>query len=156
MKRTIVGAVCVVLFVVLTLVPVHNIRLFAQQNSGAAAPQKCLLAQPTDYDGTNCPECVKDNAQRRGGPVEVVTRDFSKNQYYVQPPVVLGDGHALRIDLAVPTGRKITNVSRSCYGPSCGWTHDVVYQNLGTSTATWIGWSNSGDNCILTFTIWYQ
>jgi hypothetical protein len=120
---------------------------------------RCLLQAPTGYpDHTNCPECVKDDADKkersRVGAAGVITQDFSKNDYYVQPPAPLGDGHALKVVMTAPGN--IVSVTRGCYGGGCGWTHDVTYQNMGTKTVTWIGWSNTGTNCILSFTITYQ
>ncbi len=120
---------------------------------------KVVLYAPEGYpEKTNCPDCVKDNAdkkeQKRLAATSVITQDFSKNEHYVQPPVPLGDGHALKIELTAPGN--IVSVSRGCIGGGCGWTHDMTYQNIGTKTVTWIGWSNAGTNCILTFTITHQ
>jgi hypothetical protein len=87
--------------------------------------------------------------------------EFEKNKMYVQPPVKAGDnGHLLRVDLSAPT--KITSVDYDCIGSPCGWVHpcdgaqcnghDVPVELKGTA-AIWWGWSNSGDNCVLVFTV---
>jgi hypothetical protein len=90
--------------------------------------------------------------------------EFEKNRMYVQPPVKAGDnGHLLRVDLSAPT--TITSVDYDCIGSPCGWVHpcdatqcnghDVPVELKGTD-AIWWGWSNSGDNCVLVFTVNYQ
>lgn len=149
------GLVTIVAFgiVWLALAPLKQANA-QQENKG-----KCILYAPEGYpDKTNCPECIKDNGDKRERErfraAGTITKDFSKNLYYIQPPVPLGEGHALKVDLTAPGN--IVAVSRGCYGEGCGWTHDVTYQNMGAKTVTWIGWSNSGANCILTFTITYQ
>ncbi|MFZ0521649.1 MAG: hypothetical protein WAN14_06210 [Candidatus Acidiferrales bacterium] len=77
--------------------------------------------------------------------------EFDKNKQYVQPPVKAGDnGHLLDYD---------------CIGSPCGWVHpcDAAQCNghdipveLKGNDAIWWGWSNSGDNCVLVFTVHYQ
>ena len=131
--------------------------LLAAAQTSASPSTSAASSGYVDDGKTNCPECIKDDAQKRaqGSKVGgVITKDFNKNVSYVLPPIVLGDGHALKIDLTAPGN--IVQVTRSCMGPACGWTHDVTYQNVGTPKVTWIGWSNSGDNCLLTFTITYR
>ena len=94
-----------------------------------------------------------------------IKKQVNKNDVYVQPPVKAGDGgHLLRVDFSVPGGN-ITAVDYNCIGNVCGWVHacdastcsghDVPVELVGNGTAIWWGWSNSGDNCVLDFTIHY-
>lgn len=56
--------------------------------------------------------------------------------------------------------------SCNCLGNPCGWVHpcdgdqckghDIPVELVGDGTAIWWGWSNSGDNCELIFTVHYQ
>jgi hypothetical protein len=89
--------------------------------------------------------------------------EVEKNTAYVQPPVKAGDnGHLLRVDLSAPS--TITSVDYDCIGSPCGWVHpcdaaqckghDVPVELKGND-AIWWGWSNSGDNCVLVFTVNY-
>jgi hypothetical protein len=97
---------------------------------------------------------------------QTVKQEFDKNAQYVQPPVKAGDnGNLLRVNLAV-SGKRVTSVDYDCLGNPCGWVHpcdgaqckghDVPVELVGDGTAIWWGWSNSGDNCVLVFTIHYQ
>lgn len=115
MKYRLLGTLCVlfvVAFGIIWLFPARSSRVAAQQ-----APAKCLLPAPDGYpDHTNCPECIKDDADKRekASAAGVITKDVSKNDSYVQPPVVLGGGHALKVDLTAPGD--IVSVTRGCYG----------------------------------------
>jgi hypothetical protein len=85
----------------------------------------------------------------------VITVEASKNDHYVQPPVVLGDGHMLQVILQAPGA--ITSVDPfRCDGLGCGWTHHYEYRKLTDNVWAWIGWSNSGQNCLLSFTVHYK
>lgn len=97
---------------------------------------------------------------------QTIKRQFEKNNQYVVPTVKAGDnGALLRVDLSV-TGKQITSVDYDCLGNPCGWVHpcdgaqckghDVPIELIGDGTAIWWGWTNSGDNCVLVFTIHYQ
>jgi hypothetical protein len=97
-------------------------------------------------------------------PQQVAKHEFQKNDQYVQPPVKAGDnGHLLRIDLR--EAGNITRVDYDCIGNPCGWVHpcdgaqckghDVPVELKGNE-AIWWGWTNSGDNCVLVFTVHYQ
>ena len=65
--------------------------------------------------------------------------------------------------LLTPTETTIVNYN--CIGNVCGWVHpcdanfcsghDVPVELVGNGNAIWWGWSNSGDNCVLDFTIHY-
>ncbi len=89
--------------------------------------------------------------------------NVNKNDRYVQPPVKAGDnGHLLRVDLHAPG--TITSVDYDCIGSPCGWVHPCdqaqcaghsVPVELNGNDAIWWGWSNSGDNCVLVFTVNY-
>ena len=89
-----------------------------------------------------------------------ITLHFSKNNIYIIPPVVLGDGHMLQAILHAP-GR-ITQLQDfggphfRCEGLGCGYTHEVKIQPLTPETWAWIGWSNSGQNCELYFTVSFE
>jgi hypothetical protein len=96
---------------------------------------------------------------------KTIKRQVEKNNAYVQPPVKAGDnGHLLRVNFSVPGGN-ITAVDYNCIGNVCGWVHpcdanfcsghDVPVELVGNGDAIWWGWSNSGDNCVLDFTIHY-
>ena len=100
------------------------------------------------------------------GQAQTIKRQFEKNNQYVQPGIKAGDnGHLLRVDLAV-SGKQITSVDYNCLGNPCGWVHpcdgdqckghDIPVELVGDGTAIWWGWSNSGDNCELIFTVYYQ
>ena len=90
--------------------------------------------------------------------------EFDKNKQYVQPPVKAGDnGHLLEVNLH--ESGTITSVDYDCIGSPCGWVHpcDAAQCNghdipveLKGNDAIWWGWSNSGDNCVLVFTVHYQ
>lgn len=113
--------------------------------------------------------CEATAPARLGGArlaANTITVNRNKNDSYQQPPTPAGDGgHLLRVDLDAPG--QISSVKFSCEGKSCGWVHECPdggacggsYPNAveyrGTK-ATWFGWSNSGDNCVLIFTIDYQ
>jgi hypothetical protein len=84
-----------------------------------------------------------------------ITIEAQKNDSYVSPPVVLGDGHMLQVILHAPG--KITSIDPfRCDGLGCGWTHHYEYRKLSDDTWAWIGWSNSGQNCLLSFTVHFQ
>jgi hypothetical protein len=96
-------------------------------------------------------------------PTPSAKHEFEKNQMYVHPTVKAGDnGHLLRVDLSAPAA--IKSVDYDCIGNPCGWVHpcdaaqssghDVPVELKGTD-AIWWGWSNSGDNCVLVFTVNY-
>jgi hypothetical protein len=98
-------------------------------------------------------------------PDNTIKQQFNKNDEYVQPPVKAGDGgNLLRVDFKL--GHNITAVDYNCLGAPCGWTHpcdgaqckghDVPVELVGNGDAIWWGWSNSGDNCVLDFTVHYQ
>jgi hypothetical protein len=94
-----------------------------------------------------------------------IKKQVNKNDVYVQPKVKAGDnGHLLRVDFTVG-GHAVTGVDYNCIGSVCGWVHpcdagncsghDVPVELVGDGTAIWWGWSNSGDNCVLDFTVHY-
>lgn len=86
---------------------------------------------------------------------QTITLEFNKNDIYVLPPVVLGDGHMIEAKLQVPG--KITSVDPyKCEGLGCGWTHFVKVQPLTDTVWSWIGWSNSGQNCKLYITVHFE
>lgn len=90
--------------------------------------------------------------------------EFDKNRQYVDPPVKAGDnGHLLEVNLH--ESGTISSVDYDCIGTPCGWVHpcDAAQCNghdipveLKGNDAIWWGWSNSGDNCVLVFTVHYQ
>lgn len=89
-----------------------------------------------------------------------------KNSHYLQPPVGAGDhGHMIRIPLTVPGAVKSARLTGG-QGKGCGWTHECPdgaacpepYRHpfdISGNTATWNGWSNSGENCVLYFDVEY-
>jgi hypothetical protein len=100
------------------------------------------------------------------GQAQTIKQQFEKNSQYVSPTVKAGDsGALLRVDLSVP-GKQVKTVDFDCLGNPCGWVHacdgaqckgrDVPVEIVGDGTAIWWGWTNSGDNCVLIFTIHYQ
>lgn len=107
-----------------------------------------------------------EGAKPSGAPLNTTTVNRNKNDSYQQPPTPAGDGgHLLRVDLDAPG--TISSVKFSCEGKSCGWVHECPdggacggsYPNAVEyrgNKATWFGWSNSGDNCVLIFTIDHQ
>lgn len=115
---------------------------------------------------TKCEECLKDDHSKevkatkkkpphenQHSPLVIVV---SKNDHYVVPPVVLGDGHELNVELVAP-GKILSVEPYQCTaGTSCGWTHEVTITRLTDNKWLWVGWSNSGDNCQLKFTVHYQ
>src|SRR4051812_26748342 len=97
----------------------------------------------------------KDPNAAPKSPVKIVVQ---KNNSYVHPPVVLGGGHALNVLLTAPPGTSITRASWSgCVGLGCGWTHELDKPpqptRLDDQHWLWTGWSNSGQNCELEFSI---
>lgn len=96
---------------------------------------------------------------------QTIKKQVEKNNAYVHPEVKAGDnGHLLRVDFHV--AGNITAVDYNCIGNVCGWVHpcdasgcsghDVPVEFVGNGDAIWWGWSNSGDNCVLDFTIHYK
>lgn len=118
----------------------------------------------------NCSDCVKDHPLNN----DLVVREnehspmyvhLDKNHAYHLPPIKAGDnGHLLMVNLVAP-GR-IISVVQDCHGNVCGWVHpcdgvqcaghNIPIEYHGDNTAIWWGWSNSGDNAELVFTIHYE
>ena len=91
----------------------------------------------------------------------------SKNDCYIHPPVPAGDGgDMLKVTLDAPG--IIDSIQYSCEGHPCGWVHECpdggqcggsypsAYVHDSPSQWSWYGWTNSGDNCELIFTINYH
>lgn len=172
--------ILIVLFGVSLLFSFHvKHAVAAPQATPASPPSKKAkkTTLPTDWDKNNCDECVKDAHAKEvtvkvkktlagENPNSPISFDVSKNLRYVQPPAALGDGHAVSIDLVAPG--KILSVdpypcvtSRVCNyqvlaGTGCGWTHQVELLRDTDNKWVWVGWSNSGENCFMRFTIHYQ
>ncbi len=136
---------------------------------------KCSeLGKISNSGATNCPECLKDTpaTPRRAKPAFATENPNSpayyhrdKNTSYHMPPIKAGDnGHLLEVDLTAPG--TIFDVVYDCHGHPCGWVHpcdgaqcvghNVPVEYHNNNTATWWGWSNSGDNAELVFIVHYQ
>lgn len=87
-------------------------------------------------------------------PEKEITLQFNKNDQYVRPPVVYGDGHMIKCELSAPG--LIRDVQYSCDGLGCGWTHIDHYVDDTPYHETAVGWSNSGQNCIMYFKLRYE
>lgn len=88
-----------------------------------------------------------------------------KRDHYIHPLVAAGDGgYMLRVHLPAPG--IIDSIDYSCVGAACGFVHQcpdacggnypTAYVKDSDSEWSWYGWSNSGADCILIFTIHYH
>lgn len=159
------------------LVLIGGVCLFATFSPSRPETQKHSTVSTENPNTNNCAECIKDHhtkeVRARGtrattgveSPNSPATIVVSKNNHYVEPPAQLGDGHALNVKLDAP-GKILylqsfaCNTSKVCNyqcisGASCEWTHQVEVLRLSDTEWLWVGWSNSGDNCQLSFTIHY-
>jgi hypothetical protein len=94
-----------------------------------------------------------------------ITTQVNKNSHYIQPKVPAGDnGYMLRVQLEAPG--TIDDITYACEGTACGWVHQCpdscggsypsTYVKDSPSSWSWYGWSNSGADCVLIFTIQYH
>lgn len=94
-----------------------------------------------------------------------IVKQVNKNDCYIQPNVPAGDGgYMLRVQLDAPG--IIDSVAYACEGKACGWVYQCpggcggnypsTYVHESAERWSWYGWSNSGDNCVLIFTIQYH
>src|SRR5579864_4890324 len=94
-------------FAVSLLVSFQARNAIAAQETAASTKtsKKSKVTLPQDWNTTNCDECVKDahakevkitvkKAVAGESPQSPLSFDVSKNGHYIQPPAVLGDGHA--------------------------------------------------------------
>ena len=169
-ERAIVVKWSAVLAAALILISIPALTKPQQASTNEATEVKLPeLGQLKDNKGTNCPTCVKDTPGKSFRVVENPNSPIyfhrDKNSSYHQPGIPAGDnGHLLQVDLTAPG--KIFNVVQDCHGRACGWTHgcesgwcaghNVPVEYHNNNTATWWGWSNSGDNAELIFIVHYE
>src|ERR1017187_3865181 len=95
----------------------------------------------------------------------VITRQ--KNDCYFIPTkgCIAGDGAVLHVEIEAPGTIQNVVMSKTIGGP-CDWTHPCdgrfcpapyqeEYLTQSGNHWSWYGWSNSGDDCTLTFTVSY-
>jgi hypothetical protein len=156
--------------------------VFANSLIAAKPPQdttKTQAEKPAKKKSKVCAVCLKDDhtkeveqsamdpkaADAPGSPITVLA---DKNASYVDPPIPLGDGHELKVELVVPAGKKITSLDKfpcadggspcnyECKDDTCRWTHQSEIIRLTDNRWAWIGWSNTGRNHQLKFVVHYQ
>ena len=115
----------------------------------------------------------RNEFKKRGKTMETLVIQREAQQSYHDPKIPAGGGNDAGFILTVelPAPGKIVDVSLVKTGPAAAWVHDCpnggncppslypspnAYYHNQPDQWQWNGWTNSGDQCTLIFTVTYE